>query len=130
MEMNFLHWSGTAEKDGGDKKKHGSEEEEEEEDDDDMPSTMSLRDLSKVILPPLGVSSFTDGSKVKPNRWIISPMSSRYRYNKVPLTSSNSVFYYLFIYLFYFFLISPSKQFILVTVFLIYKHKMLIVVVR
>ncbi|KAL0548905.1 hypothetical protein IC582_013382 [Cucumis melo] len=86
MEMNNLpNGVGAAEKNGEEKKKEdqkqGSEDHDNDSDSDsDMPSSLSLRELSKVILPPLGVSSFTDGSKVKSNRWIISPMSSRYRW--------------------------------------------------
>lgn len=82
---NLPNGVGAAEKNGEEKKKEdqkqGSEDHDNDSDSDsDMPSSLSLRELSKVILPPLGVSSFTDGSKVKSNRWIISPMSSRYRY--------------------------------------------------
>lgn len=46
----------------------------EEEDED----SLSLRNLSKLILPPLGVSSFNQ-SQIN-SKWIISPMDSRYRY--------------------------------------------------
>lgn len=40
----------------------------------------NLRYLSKVILPPLGVSSFNEQNQNEPNRRIISPMDSRYRW--------------------------------------------------
>ncbi|KGN57590.1 potassium channel AKT2/3 isoform X1 [Cucumis sativus] len=87
MEMNLPNGFGAAEKNNGEEKKRedqkqGSEDDNNDSDSDsDMPSSLSLRELSKVILPPLGVSSFTDGSnRVKSNRWIISPMSSRYRW--------------------------------------------------
>ncbi|CAK9318111.1 unnamed protein product [Citrullus colocynthis] len=85
MEMNLPnYWP--AEKNGEEKKKDNQKQGNEDDDDNDsdsdsdMPSSLSLRELSKVILPPLGVSSFTDDNKVHSNRWIISPMSSRYRW--------------------------------------------------
>ena len=102
MEMNLPNGFGAAEKNNGEEKKRedqkqGSEDDNNDSDSDsDMPSSLSLRELSKVILPPLGVSSFTDGSnRVKSNRWIISPMSSRYRYSykhKFPTYSLKLIF--------------------------------------
>jgi len=56
---------------------HDSEtprQEEEEEDD----SPLSLSSLSKIILPPLGVSSFNQ-NPIESKGWIISPVDSRYR---------------------------------------------------
>lgn len=41
-------------------------------------SDLSLRNLSKLILPPLGASSYNQ-SQMHSNRWIISPMDSTYR---------------------------------------------------
>ncbi|KAK9217755.1 hypothetical protein WN943_006383 [Citrus x changshan-huyou] len=46
----------------------------EEEGDD---ASLSLRNLSKLILPPLGVSSYNQNQTK--SKWIISPMDSRYR---------------------------------------------------
>ncbi|XP_022149247.1 potassium channel AKT2/3, partial [Momordica charantia] len=84
MEMiNHLHWPGAAEKldsSGGKKAaEHGSSSED-DDDEEEMPSSLSLRELSKIILPPLGVSSFTEHAQIKSIKWIISPMSSRYRW--------------------------------------------------
>ncbi|KDO50101.1 hypothetical protein CISIN_1g0360741mg, partial [Citrus sinensis] len=45
----------------------------EEEGDD---ASLSLRNLSKLILPPLGVSSYNQNQTK--SKWIISPMDSRY----------------------------------------------------
>lgn len=42
-------------------------------------SDLSLRNLSKLILPPLGASSYNQ-TQMHSNRWIISPMDSTYRY--------------------------------------------------
>ena len=83
MQIHLLHRPDTVEKDGGEDKKedrkHGSDDD--NDSDSDLPSSLSLRELSKVILPPLGVSSFTDDNKVKHHKWIISPMNSKYRYS-------------------------------------------------
>lgn len=47
--------------------------------DEDTP--LSLSSLSKLILPPLGVSiSSCNQNHIKSKGWIISPMDSRYRY--------------------------------------------------
>uniref|UniRef100_A0A5B6YZR5 Potassium channel n=1 Tax=Davidia involucrata TaxID=16924 RepID=A0A5B6YZR5_DAVIN len=43
-------------------------------------SDLSLRKLSKLILPPLGASSFNDQNQIQSKGRIISPMDSRYRY--------------------------------------------------
>jgi len=43
-----------------------------------MSPSFNLRNISKLILPPLGVSS---QNPVNSKGWIISPMDSRYRYN-------------------------------------------------
>lgn len=42
-------------------------------------SSLNLRNLSKVILPPLGVSG-SNQNQIESKGWIISPMDSRYRY--------------------------------------------------
>ena len=42
-----------------------------------MSPSFNLRNISKLILPPLGVSS---QNPVNSKGWIISPMDSRYRY--------------------------------------------------
>lgn len=47
-------------------------------DEDDKPSS-SLRNLSKLILPPLGVSSYNQNQN-ESKGYIISPMDSRYRW--------------------------------------------------
>ncbi|XVF01144.1 hypothetical protein REPUB_Repub04eG0063200 [Reevesia pubescens] len=45
--------------------------------DSDENTSLSLSSLSKLILPPLGVSSYNQ-NQIK-SKWIISPMDSRYR---------------------------------------------------
>lgn len=45
---------------------------------DQEDESLNLRNLSKVILPPLGVSSFNQ--KQTHSKWIVVPMDSRYRY--------------------------------------------------
>ncbi|KAJ4880863.1 Potassium channel AKT2/3 [Raphanus sativus] len=42
-------------------------------------SSLSLNNLSKLILPPLGVASY-DQSRIISSGWIISPMDSRHRW--------------------------------------------------
>lgn len=42
-------------------------------------SDLSLRNLSKVILPPLGASTYNQ-TQMHSSPWIISPMDSTYRY--------------------------------------------------
>ncbi|XP_059435148.1 potassium channel AKT2/3-like, partial [Corylus avellana] len=42
-------------------------------------SSLNLRNLSKVILPPLGVSA-SNQNQIESKGWIISPMDSRYRW--------------------------------------------------
>lgn len=54
---------------------HGGHE---DDGDDDGDPSLSLRNLSKIILPPLGVSSYNQ-NQIKSKGWIISPMDSRYR---------------------------------------------------
>ncbi|KAE8668392.1 Potassium channel AKT2 [Hibiscus syriacus] len=51
---------------------------EEEADDICEESSLSLSSLSKLIIPPLGVSSYTK-NQINSKGWIISPMDSRYR---------------------------------------------------
>ncbi|XWS40029.1 hypothetical protein CRYUN_Cryun18bG0104900 [Craigia yunnanensis] len=46
--------------------------------DSDESTSLSLSSLSKLILPPLGVSSYNQ-NQIKSKEWIISPMDSRYR---------------------------------------------------
>lgn len=43
-------------------------------------SSLSLNNLSKLILPPLGVASYNQ-NHIRSSGWIISPMDSRYRYH-------------------------------------------------
>lgn len=58
------------------KQEHDSETPHQEEEEDDSP--LSLSSLSKIILPPLGVSSFNQ-NPIESKGWIISPVDSRYR---------------------------------------------------
>ena len=51
-----------------------SEAPHQEEDD----TALSLSSLSKIILPPLGASSFNQ-NPIESKGWIISPVDSRYR---------------------------------------------------
>lgn len=46
---------------------------------DEEDTSLSLSSLSKLILPPLGASTYNH-SHIKSRGWIISPMDSRYRY--------------------------------------------------
>eukprot|EP00262_Sarcandra_glabra_P001867 TRINITY_DN12029_c0_g1_i1.p1 TRINITY_DN12029_c0_g1~~TRINITY_DN12029_c0_g1_i1.p1 ORF type:complete len:786 (-),score=92.54 TRINITY_DN12029_c0_g1_i1:18-2375(-) len=46
--------------------------------DDDKLASLNLRSLSKLILPPLGASSYSD-NQIKSKGRVISPMGSRYR---------------------------------------------------
>lgn len=50
----------------------------EEEDENTSSKDLSLRNLSKIILPPLGASSYNQNQTEFKGR-IISPMDSRYR---------------------------------------------------
>ncbi|CAA7031015.1 unnamed protein product [Microthlaspi erraticum] len=54
---------------------HGGKGREEEYD----ASSLSLNNLSKLILPPLGVASYNQNNFISTG-WIISPMDSRYRW--------------------------------------------------
>ncbi|KAE8690628.1 hypothetical protein F3Y22_tig00110893pilonHSYRG00131 [Hibiscus syriacus] len=45
----------------------------------DEGSSLSLSNLSKIILPPLGASSYNHNSQTSSTGWIISPMDTRYR---------------------------------------------------
>jgi hypothetical protein len=55
------------------------EEEEESGMSSSSSSSLNLRNLSKLILPPLGVSG-SNQNQIQSKGWIISPMDSRYRY--------------------------------------------------
>ena len=46
--------------------------------DSDEDTSLSFSSLSKLILPPLGVTSYNQ-NQIKSKGWIISPMDSRYR---------------------------------------------------
>lgn len=50
------------------------------EEDPDRSSSLELQNVSKLILPPLGASTYNP-NPVLSKGWIISPMDSRYRYN-------------------------------------------------
>lgn len=54
-------------------------------------SSLNLRNLSKVILPPLGVSA-SNQNQIESKGWIISPMDSRYRY-VIYINSTKSFFF-------------------------------------
>lgn len=56
-------------------KHHRGKERDEEYD----ASSLSLNNLSKLILPPLGVASYNQNQIIS-SGWVISPMDSRYRY--------------------------------------------------
>ncbi|KAK8668602.1 hypothetical protein V6N13_106052 [Hibiscus sabdariffa] len=45
----------------------------------DEDSSLSLSSLSKLILPPLGASSYNQNNPVSSQGWVISPMDTRYR---------------------------------------------------
>lgn len=45
-------------------------------------SSLSLNNLSKLILPPLGVASYNQNQIIS-SGWVISPMDSRYRYTDI-----------------------------------------------
>ncbi|KAA8536555.1 hypothetical protein F0562_029033 [Nyssa sinensis] len=55
-----------------------SQPEKPDDDEEDSTPDLSLRNLSKLILPPLGASSFNQ-NQIKSKGRIISPMDSRYR---------------------------------------------------
>ncbi|KAH9625216.1 hypothetical protein KSS87_003596 [Heliosperma pusillum] len=48
--------------------------------DEESMASLDLRNLSKMVLPPLGVSGYNPNDNS--NTWVISPMSSKYRYMK------------------------------------------------
>ncbi|KAJ4824150.1 RAC-beta serine/threonine-protein kinase [Turnera subulata] len=56
---------------------HGSEHETSHHE-EDCSTSLSLSSLSKIILPPLGVSSYNQ-NVIESKGWIISPMNSKYR---------------------------------------------------
>lgn len=56
-------------------KHHRGKERDEEHD----ASSLSLNNLSKLILPPLGVASYNQNQIIS-SGWVISPLDSRYRY--------------------------------------------------
>ncbi|XP_037496368.1 potassium channel AKT2/3 isoform X2 [Jatropha curcas] len=58
------------------KSHHGETESTHQHEEDD--TSLSLSSLSKIILPPLGVSSYNQ-NPTESKGWIISPMDSRYR---------------------------------------------------
>lgn len=90
MERNLssigLHVTSSLKKKSDQTKKHQNDHSEPEKqphhlekDDDDMsPPSFNLQNVSKLILPPLGVSSYNHNPVVSKG-WIISPMDSRYR---------------------------------------------------
>ncbi|XVF67687.1 hypothetical protein PTKIN_Ptkin10aG0141500 [Pterospermum kingtungense] len=76
---------------------------------DDDNTSLSLSSLSKLILPPLGVSSCNQ-NQIKSKGWIISPMDSRYRLWETYMAML--VFYSAWVYPFEvaFFSSSPPKK--------------------
>lgn len=81
MEMNFGPINvqlASNMKRGGQKSQYSELEVPQHHEENDLPSPLSLRNLSKLILPPLGASSFNQ-SQIESKGWIISPMDSRYR---------------------------------------------------
>ncbi|KAL2324778.1 hypothetical protein Fmac_023836 [Flemingia macrophylla] len=58
------------------KKSYRNQERDHLKEEDNMSPSFNLRNISKIILPPLGVSS---QNPVNSKGWIISPMDSRYR---------------------------------------------------
>lgn len=74
MEMNFIPYHHHLVKSRSNHHHLKNNHLREEEGDD---ASLSLRNLSKLILPPLGVSSYNQNQTK--SKWIISPMDSRYR---------------------------------------------------
>ncbi|KAK7853336.1 potassium channel akt2/3 [Quercus suber] len=81
MEMKFspndLHLASSNMKRGNQKDQH-NELETSQHEEYDTSSPLNLRKLSKIILPPLGASSYNQ-NQIKSKGRIISPMDSRYR---------------------------------------------------
>nr|AAD16278.1 pulvinus inward-rectifying channel for potassium SPICK1 [Samanea saman] len=82
MKRNFssysLHWISSLKKSEGKRHNDHSKKPDHVEEDDMSPS-FNLQNVSKLILPPLGVSSY-NLNPVENKGWIISPMDTRYRY--------------------------------------------------
>lgn len=76
----------------------GGEDKEEEEEKESY--HLNLKNLSKVILPPLGISTNSQ-LQVQSRGWIISPMDSRYRYFSLSL---RFLYIYICMYVVYLFL--------------------------
>ncbi|KAK9000481.1 hypothetical protein V6N11_080977 [Hibiscus sabdariffa] len=68
--------------------------------------SLSLSSLSKIILPPLGTSSYNHSSHVN-SKWIISPMDSRYRCWETFMVVL--VFYSAFVYPFEIAFLTPTR---------------------
>lgn len=78
MERNFsyynLHWIPNMKK-----SRHNDHSEKPDHlDEDNVSPSFNLQNVSKLILPPLGVSSYNQ-NPVETKGWIISPMDTRYR---------------------------------------------------
>lgn len=82
MEMKFspndLHLASSNMKTGSQRDQH-NELETSQHEENDISSPLNMRNLSKIILPPLGASSYNQ-NQIKSKGRIISPMDSRYRY--------------------------------------------------
>ncbi|XP_041010814.1 potassium channel AKT2/3 isoform X2 [Juglans microcarpa x Juglans regia] len=61
------------------KNRHSQPETPHHEEISEMSSSLSFRNLSNFIIPPLGVSTYNQ-NQTESKGWIISPMDSRYRY--------------------------------------------------
>ncbi|KAK8558567.1 hypothetical protein V6N13_098219 [Hibiscus sabdariffa] len=68
--------------------------------------SLSLSSLSKIILPPLGTSSYNHSSHVN-SKWVISPMDSRYRCWETFMVVL--VFYSAFVYPFEMAFLTPTR---------------------
>ncbi|KAM4125967.1 hypothetical protein ACB094_01G352400 [Castanea mollissima] len=81
MEMKFgpndLHLESSNMKRGNQKDQH-NELETSHNEENDISSPLNMRNLSKIILPPLGASSYNQ-NQIQSKGRIISPMDSRYR---------------------------------------------------
>ncbi|XP_022763287.1 potassium channel AKT2/3-like [Durio zibethinus] len=77
--------------------------------DSDEDTSLSLSSLSKLILPPLGVSSYNQ-NQIKSKGWIISPLDSKYRCWEIFMVML--VFYSAWVYPFEvaFFSSSPPRK--------------------
>ena len=100
MEMKFspndLHLASSNMKRGNQKDQH-NELETSQHEENDISSPLNMRNLSKIILPPLGASSYNQ-NQIKSKGRIISPMDSRYRYVVQEITNiTKNGFFFFFV---------------------------------